>query len=78
MPWMSIVERGRAMKRVFQPWPVVCFSHYVRCRCDLEGKIRGKRCPDCDGWGVLLEGLPPRRPAEKAQTVVQFELGITV
>lgn len=48
------------MKRVFQPWPVVCFSHYVRCRCDLEGKIRGKRCPDCDGWGVLLEELPPR------------------
>lgn len=37
----------------------ICLSHYIRCTC-LDGKVRGKRHRDCDGWGVLLEELPPR------------------
>lgn len=38
----------------------VCLSHYIRCTCDLDGKVKGKKHRDCDGWGVLLEELPPR------------------
>lgn len=38
----------------------VCLAYYVRCTCDLEGKVNGKKCRYCDGWGVLLEELPPR------------------
>ena len=37
----------------------VCLRWYVRCSC-LDGKVRGRRHRDCDGWGVLLEELPPR------------------
>lgn len=38
----------------------VCLAYYIRCTCDLEGRVDGKKPRDCDGWGVLLEELPPR------------------
>lgn len=38
----------------------VCLAYYVRCSCDLEGKLNGKKHRDCAGWGVLLEELPPK------------------
>jgi hypothetical protein len=37
----------------------VYFSHYIRCGCDLEGKLNGARCQYCDGWGILLSEMPP-------------------
>jgi hypothetical protein len=47
---------------------------YLRCICDLDGKIRGKKCQRCDGWGVTLEQLPPRpahlRPEQKELPLV--------
>jgi hypothetical protein len=33
---------------------------YIRCICDLDGKLHGERCPHCAGWGVLLRELPPK------------------
>jgi hypothetical protein len=43
---------------------------YIRCRCNVDGKINGKKCPDCGGFGVLLEELPPR------PTLGQLELDL--
>lgn len=31
---------------------------YIRCICDLDGKVNGKKCQRCDGWGVTLEAAP--------------------
>lgn len=52
----------------------VCYAipMYTRCRCDLDGKVGGKKCKDCGGFGVLLEELPPK--PDHLRAFPQFKL----
>ncbi len=48
----------------------VCLAYWVRCPCcDLDGEVNGRKCQDCDGWGILMEELPPKplQPIEGEQ-----------
>ncbi len=39
----------------------ICLAYWIRCPCcDLDGKVRGRKCQACDGWGILHEELPPK------------------